>query len=228
MYLIIISSPSGGGKSTICNMIMQNDRSPLFGKVEFSTSVTTRSKRSHETNGKEYHFVTKNEFQAMVKDGDFLEWAEIFGNMYGTLKSSISLHKHTLFDIDFQGHQQITVSKLSNVFSIFLLPPSLETLQHRLELRGDVSLEMIKHRIAGAGIEISYAHEYSYIFTNNNIQNTFTMCTAIIDYIINARDTKISQNVLAITRQIRNLNNTNTNNYLKEALKITEYAYYSS
>lgn len=228
MYLIIISSPSGGGKSTICNMIMSNANSPLFGNVEFSISVTTRPKRAHETHGKEYYFVTKDDFKTMIKNGHFLEWAEIFGNMYGTLKNNISKEKHTLFDIDFQGHQQIISSRLPNIFSIFLLPPSLDVLQRRLELRGDISAEVITRRIAGAGTEISYAHEYSYILTNQKVENTFAMCAAIIDYTINGHTTKISQNVLEITKKIKNLNTDNINDYLKEALKITEYEYHSS
>jgi guanylate kinase len=222
MHLIIISSPSGGGKSTICKKLMNEQSSPLFGNVEFSISVTTRPKRSHETNGKEYHFVSQTQFQEMVKAGEFLEWAEVFGNLYGTLKKNISQTKHTLFDIDHQGHSQINTSKLPSILSIFLLPPSIETLKQRLETRGDISPEVISRRITGANLEIASANHYDFIIVNQDIQKTFEMCVAAINETIFQKKTQISQNVLAITNKIKNVNNKDIDLYLKEALRVSK------
>ena len=221
MHLIIISSPSGGGKSTICKMLMQGENSPIFEKAEFSISVTTRQKRTHETNGKEYHFVTRQEFEEMIKNNEFLEWAEIFGNLYGTLKKNISKTKHTLFDIDFQGHKQIINSKLPNVLSIFLLPPSIETLKQRLETRGDISNEIICRRIAGANLEIASASSYDFIIVNQQIENTFQMCVDVINQAIFNKKTQNLQNILEITNKIKNIDCSNIDFYLKEALKVS-------
>jgi len=225
MHLIIISSPSGGGKSTICNKLMNNEQSSIFGSTEFSISVTTRQKRPHETNGKEYHFVSRQEFETMISQNDFLEWAEIFGNLYGTLKRNISETKHTLFDIDYQGHKQIVEKNMPNVLSIFLLPPSIETLNKRLALRGDISPEIIERRIAGANLEIASANDYDFIIVNQDIENTFQMCNAVIKQEIFHKNTEMSKNVLAITNKIKNINNTNIDFYLKEAVNLQSYAH---
>lgn len=220
MHLIIISSPSGGGKSTICKKLMNDERSPIFGNAEFSISVTTRAKRSHETNKKEYHFVSREEFEKMLKNNEFLEWAEIFGNLYGTLKANISKTKHTLFDIDYQGHAQITATKMPNILSIFLLPPSIEELKQRLILRCDISPEIISKRIAGANTEITSANDYDFIITNNEVEKTFQMCIDAINHKVFNKITQNSQNLLEITKKIQNINNTNIDFYLKEALKL--------
>src|SRR5574343_1818414 len=122
--LIVISSPSGGGKSTMCKMLSTRLDSPLFEKVGFSISATTRKIRANEVNGIDYFFISQNEFEEKIRQNQFLEWANVFGNFYGTLKSQILQDKHTLFDIDYQGQIQIK-QQIPEAISIFLTPPSI-------------------------------------------------------------------------------------------------------
>lgn len=176
--LIIISSPSGGGKTTICKKLLEEESSPIFGEAEFSISLTTRKKRGNEMNGKDYIFVSEEEFKEKIKNREFLEYAKVFDNFYGTLLSGLSKTKHTIFDIDFQGHHQIK-EKVS-ALSIFLLPPSIETLRSRVEKRGDITKEEIEKRIKMAPEEIEEANKYDYKITNESIEETFKEVCKII------------------------------------------------
>ena len=167
--LIILSSPSGAGKSTLAKRLMAWDPT-----LSFSVSATTRNPRPGETDGVEYYFKTKPEFEAMVDAGDMLEHAEVFGNYYGTPKgpveASMTAGRDTIFDIDWQGGQQIRRSSLANdVVSIFILPPSIADLESRLRGRAQDSDEVIANRMAQSRDEISHWAEYDYVIVNRDV-----------------------------------------------------------
>lgn len=167
--LIILSSPSGAGKSTLAKRLMAWDPT-----LSFSVSATTRNPRPGETDGVEYFFKTKPEFEAMVDAGDMLEHAEVFGNYYGTPKgpveASMTAGRDTIFDIDWQGGQQIRRSSLANdVVSIFILPPSIADLESRLRGRAQDSDEVIANRMAQSRDEISHWAEYDYVIVNRDV-----------------------------------------------------------
>lgn len=167
--LIILSSPSGAGKSTLAKRLMAWDPT-----LSFSVSATTRNPRLGETDGVEYYFKTKPEFEAMVDAGDMLEHAEVFGNYYGTPKgpveASMTAGRDTIFDIDWQGGQQIRRSSLANdVVSIFILPPSIADLESRLRGRAQDSDEVISNRMAQSRDEISHWAEYDYVIINHDV-----------------------------------------------------------
>lgn len=167
--LIILSSPSGAGKSTLAKRLMAWDAT-----LKFSVSATTRNPRPGETDGVEYYFKTKPEFEAMVDAGDMLEHAEVFGNYYGTPKGPVEAAmkegRDTLFDIDWQGGQQIRRSSLGkDVVSIFILPPSIADLESRLRGRAQDSDEVIAGRMAKSRDEISHWAEYDYVIVNRDI-----------------------------------------------------------
>ena len=167
--LIILSSPSGAGKSTLAKRLMAWDPT-----LSFSVSATTRNPRPGETDGVEYYFKTKPEFEAMVDAGDMLEHAEVFGNYYGTPKGPVETAmmagRDTIFDIDWQGGQQIRRSALANdVVSIFILPPSIADLESRLRGRAQDSDEVIENRMAQSRDEISHWAEYDYVIVNRDV-----------------------------------------------------------
>lgn len=221
MAFIIISSPSGGGKTTICNMLMGEGASPIFGNVKFSVSTTTRQKRKHETDGKEYFFTSKAKFQKMVNNGEFLEYATVCENYYGTRLASISKTNHTLFDIDFQGFLQIKNNKKTEkLVNIFLLPPSLSQLQERLNVRGDVNQEDIKLRMENAIEEILHCKEYDYILTNYNIKTTFAMVCGVLKNQIFGES--LNGSIERLTHTIKNTSLEDVDLFLERSLKETQ------
>ena len=166
--LIILSSPSGAGKSTLAKRLMAWDPT-----LKFSVSATTRNPRPGETDGVEYYFRTKHDFEAMVANGEMLEHAEVFGNFYGTPKAPVEAAmkagRDTLFDVDWQGGQQIRRSSLGKeVISIFILPPSIAELEKRLRTRAQDSDEVIAARMAKSRDEISHWAEYDYVIVNHD------------------------------------------------------------
>ena len=170
--LIILSSPSGAGKSTLAKRLMAWDPT-----LSFSVSATTRNPRPGETDGVEYYFKTKPEFEAMVDAGEMLEHAEVFGNYYGTPKGPVETAmmagRDTIFDIDWQGGQQVRNSSLGkHVLSIFILPPSIEELERRLRARAQDSEEEIAGRMAKSRNEISHWPEYDYVLINDDLDET--------------------------------------------------------
>ncbi len=178
--LIILSSPSGAGKSTLAKRLMAWDPT-----LSFSISATTRNPRPGETDGVEYYFKTKPEFEAMVDAGDMLEHAEVFGNYYGTPKgpveASMTAGRDTIFDIDWQGGQQIRRSSLANdVVSIFILPPSIADLESRLRGRAQDSDEVIANRMAQSRDEISHWAEYDYVIVNRDVDAAETELKTIL------------------------------------------------
>ena len=167
--LIILSSPSGAGKSTLAKRLMAWDPS-----LRFSVSATTRPPRAGEVDGRDYYFRTRPEFERMVAAGEMLEHAEVFGNLYGSPKGPVEAAmaegRDTLFDIDWQGGQQIRRSALAkDVVSIFILPPSIADLEQRLRTRGQDSAEVIAGRMAKSRDEISHWGEYDYVIINRDI-----------------------------------------------------------
>ncbi|PPB81520.1 guanylate kinase [Albidovulum inexpectatum] len=170
--LIILSSPSGAGKSTLARRLMAWDPT-----MKFSVSATTRPPRPGEVDGREYFFRSREEFLAMVRAGEMLEHAEVFGNLYGTPKAPVEEAmregRDTLFDIDWQGGQQIRNSVLGkNVVSIFILPPSIAELERRLRTRGQDPEEVIQARMAKSEAEISHWAEYDYVLINDDLDRT--------------------------------------------------------
>lgn len=178
--LIIISSPSGAGKSTLARRLMEWDPS-----LRFSVSATTRPPRPGEVDGQHYHFTNRAAFQAMVADGRMLEHAEVFGNLYGSpaapVETAIAEGRDTLFDVDWQGGQQIRASHLGQqVVSIFILPPSLTELERRLRARGQDSDEVIAGRMRKSRDEISHWAEYDYVLVNDDLDATEADLRAIL------------------------------------------------
>ena len=177
--LLILSSPSGAGKSTLSRMLMDWDQ-----EMKFSISATTRKPRPGEKDGREYYFRTREEFESMVKSGEMLEHAEVFGNFYGSPRSPVlaamEAGTDTVFDIDWQGGQQIKQAMRDDVVSIFILPPSIAELDRRLRSRGQDSDEVIAGRMAKSRDEISHWAEYDYVLVNDDLDRTFANLQAIL------------------------------------------------
>lgn len=177
--LLILSSPSGAGKSTLSRKLMAWDTD-----LSFSVSATTRSPRIGEVDGREYYFKTRAEFQAMVKDGQMLEHAEVFGNFYGSprgpVEDAMTQGRDTLFDIDWQGGQQIKQAMRGDVVSIFILPPSIAELESRLRGRAQDSEEVIAQRMAKSQAEISHWMEYDYVIVNRDLDAAFGELVTIL------------------------------------------------
>ena len=179
--LFIISSPSGAGKSSLLTALLSRYNSD--GRMALSVSHTTRAMRPGEENGVHYHFVSKEEFQALIARDAFFEWAEVFGNYYGTSKELIEQALangiDVFLDIDWQGAQQVR-SKMPNCKSIFILPPSLQELEQRLIGRGQDSVETISARMTKAISEITHYHEYDYLIINENFEQALDEIKAIL------------------------------------------------
>ena len=179
--LIILSSASGAGKSTLAKRLMAWDPT-----LRFSVSATTRAPRPGEVDGREYWFHSRAEFLSMVAAGDMLEHAEVFGNLYGSprapVEAAMAEGRDTLFDIDWQGGQQIRNSALGrDVVSIFVLPPSIAELEARLRGRAQDSDEVIAGRMAKSQSEISHWAEYDYVIVNRDIDLAFKELTTILE-----------------------------------------------
>jgi guanylate kinase len=185
--LFIISAPSGSGKSTLVNQL----RSLVEG-LDFSISYTTRAPRGSEEDGREYHFITREEFERMIAAGDFLEWAEVFGNYYGTAVSALQhakdFGKDLLLDIDVQGASQV-MKKLPQAVSIFVLPPSPEILEMRLRRRSEaeeaasktpISESKIQKRLAAARNELKRIWDYKYALVNDVLDQAVIELRAIV------------------------------------------------
>jgi guanylate kinase len=177
--LLILSSPSGAGKSTLSRMLMAWD--PF---MRFSVSATTRPPRPGEVEGREYYFRSRPAFEAMVAEGEMLEHAEVFGNLYGSPKgpvmAAVEAGTDTVFDIDWQGGQQIKQAMRGDVVSVFILPPSIAELDRRLRSRGQDSASVIAGRMAKSRDEISHWAEYDYVLVNDDLDATFDRLKTIL------------------------------------------------
>ena len=177
--MFILSSPSGAGKTTIARKLLEKD-----DEIAMSVSVTTRPMRPGEVDGHDYRFVDEDAFVRMVEDGEFLEWAEVFGHHYGTPKAEIKAGlkdgQDFLFDIDWQGTQQLYQRMETDVVRVFLLPPSIEELEARLRSRATDSDDVIESRMARARAEISHWDGYDYVVVNDDVNVCFEKVREIL------------------------------------------------
>jgi guanylate kinase len=177
--MLVLSSPSGAGKTTLSRMLLKADR-----RVELSISVTTRPKRRGEVDGCDYHFIDRGRFDAMVKAGDLLEWAEVFGHCYGTphrpVYAALRAGRDVLFDIDWQGTQQLREKARDDLVSVFILPPSAEELERRLHTRALDHEDVIRRRMAKASGELSHWAEYDYVIVNDALDDAFAEVQTIL------------------------------------------------
>ena len=177
--LLVISSPSGTGKTTICKKLLEYDKN-----IHLSVSVTTRKKRKNEVEGIDYYFRSKKDFLNLKSQNSFIENALVFENYYGTLKSEVLEQLENgidvLIDIDWQGTRQITEAMKGNLIKIFLLPPSIDELRKRLSKRNSDSISEINFRMSKALKEIKHFDEYDYVLVNDNLDNTFQKIVKII------------------------------------------------
>ncbi len=177
--LFVLSSPSGAGKTTISKMMLEADRD-----IALSVSATTRPPRPGEIDGVHYHFVDTEAFKKMAADGEFLEWAHVFGHRYGTprapVEEMLAAGKDVLFDIDWQGAQQLYQEAGPDVVRVFVLPPTMEELERRLRSRGTDSDEVITARMERAANEISHWDGYDYVLINDHVEGCFDEVRAIL------------------------------------------------
>ncbi|HEU5067379.1 MAG TPA: guanylate kinase [Sphingomicrobium sp.] len=188
--LIVLSSPSGAGKSTLSRMLMAAD-----DDISMSVSATTRPKRPGEQDGVDYHFVDDPEFERLIDAGEFVEWAPVFGYRYGTpkapVKAALKDGRDILFDIDWQGTQQLHAAMGEDLVRIFLLPPSMGELERRLQERGTDSDHVIADRMSRAAAEISHWAEYDYVLVNRDAE----LCLAQIRTIVAAERLKRARQI---------------------------------
>jgi guanylate kinase len=177
--MLVLSSPSGAGKTTLTRKLLDEDKG-----VALSVSVTTRKIRPGEIDGRDYHFVNRRQFDAMVEKNELLEWAEVFDNYYGTPKKAVmdalAAGRDVLFDVDWQGTQQLRDKAPSDLVSIFVLPPSIPELERRLHKRAQDDYETIHRRMAKAADEMSHWQEYDYVVINHDLDDTFADVLAIL------------------------------------------------
>jgi len=205
--LVILSSPSGAGKTSIARALVEGNENFLF-----SVSATTRKSRPGELNGREYHFLTVDEFRQKINDGQFLEHAKVFGNLYGTplqaVRDSISQGKDLIFDVDWQGGKQIRTSSLSKfVISIFILPPSIKELHERLMKRAQDSSDIVKDRMRKSIDEIMHWKEYDYVIVNRDFDKTLNEVKSIIvsEKLRRVRNNKLEKFVETLTDEFEDL-----------------------
>ncbi|TAH68364.1 MAG: guanylate kinase [Rhodopseudomonas palustris] len=177
--MFVLSSPSGAGKTTLSRMLVSETP-----ELEMSVSATTRPMRPGEIEGRDYYFVDRSKFDAMIAADEFLEWANVFDNRYGTpraaVETALAAGRDVLFDIDWQGTQQLRSRAPNDVVSVFILPPSVQALEHRLHTRAQDSDEVIRGRMRKAGDEMSRFDAYDYIVVNDNIGMAFESVRAIL------------------------------------------------
>jgi guanylate kinase len=177
--MLVLSSPSGAGKTSISRELLQRDRNLVM-----SVSATTRKKRPSETDGVDYKFVTATVFQEMIVNHDLLEHAKVFGNYYGTPKApvdkALAEGRDVLFDIDWQGTQQLEESARADLVSVFVLPPSTAELERRLRTRAQDSEKVVAERMSKAADEMSHWFEYDYIIVNHDLSESVAKVEAIL------------------------------------------------
>ncbi|MBP9049716.1 MAG: guanylate kinase [Alphaproteobacteria bacterium] len=178
--LFILSSPSGAGKTTITRSLLANDPD-----LRVSVSVTTRPPRPGEVDGKDYHFISKEQFTAMIDNNQLLEHAKVFGNYYGTplkpVEEALANSQDIIFDIDWQGTQQLKQKLVNDLVTVFILPPSQEELERRLRSRQQDDESIIQDRMQKASDEISHYSEYDYIIVNTNLEKSIQKAQSILE-----------------------------------------------
>jgi guanylate kinase len=197
--MLVLSSPSGAGKTTLSRLLLKADRG-----VELSVSVTTRPKRRGEVDGRDYHFIDRSRFEAMVKSGELLEWAEVFNHCYGTprrpVEKALRAGRDVLFDIDWQGTQQLREKARDDLVSVFILPPSAKELGRRLKSRAQDSKDVIGTRMAKAAGEMSHWPEYDYVVVNRDVEEAFDEVQAIL-----AAERRKRERQIGLTEFVRGL-----------------------
>jgi guanylate kinase len=178
--MYVLSSPSGAGKTTLSRQLLDND-----SQIQLSVSCTTRARRPGEKDGVDYRFLDTALFRGMVDRGEFLEYAQVFGNYYGTprgpVEAALSAGKDVLFDIDWQGTQQLRDKVPADLVTVFILPPSTRDLEKRLLTRAQDSKDIVAHRMAKAADEMSHYAEYDYVVVNRDIGTSLNRIKAILD-----------------------------------------------
>jgi guanylate kinase len=177
--MLVLSSPSGAGKTTIARRLREEDNS-----IEMSISHTTRPRRNGEKNGKDYHFVDRESFTRMRDQGEFLEWAVVFDNFYGTtrkpVEDALAASRDVLFDVDWQGAAALRDQAKNDVVTVFILPPTAADLEQRLNERSQDSPEIVRRRMLGASNEIQHWDEYDYVVINHDIGCSVEAVRAIL------------------------------------------------
>jgi guanylate kinase len=177
--MLVLSSPSGAGKTTLSRLLLESDAA-----IDLSISVTTRPPRPGEVDGRDYHFIDRAQFDTMVARGELLEWAQVFGNRYGTprgpVEKALSGGRDVLFDIDWQGTQQLREKGRADLVSVFVLPPSIPDLEQRLNSRAQDAPDVIRSRMAKASDEMSHWAEYDYVIINRQVADAFEDVRAIL------------------------------------------------
>ena len=205
--LVILSSPSGAGKTSIARALVEENKN-----FSFSVSATTRKSRPGEVNGREYHFLSVNEFEERIDNSQFLEHAKVFGNLYGTplepVMESINDGKDLIFDVDWQGGKQIRSSSLSKfVISIFILPPSIKALQERLMKRAQDSSDTVNDRMTKSITEIMHWKEYDYVIVNSNFEQTLNEVKSIVtaEKLRRVRNDQLEEFIETLTNEFEEL-----------------------
>lgn len=177
--LVIVSSPSGAGKTTLTRRLLEE----FAGQLEFSVSYTTRPKRSGEQNGRDYWFVTPDEFERMVQNGEFAEHAWVHGNRYGTaqapIESALAAGRDIIFDVDFQGGASLSSRWPQDSLKVFILPPSIEALEARLRQRATDTQEVIERRLRKAREELEHYDEYQHLIVNDDLDRAYQLLRAV-------------------------------------------------
>jgi guanylate kinase len=177
--MLVLSSPSGAGRTTLSRKLLE-----IEPTMELSVSVTTRPPRPGEVDGRDYHFIDQARFDAMARNKELLEWAEVFGNMYGTprapVEAAMAAGRDIVFDIDWQGTQQLGQSARADMASIFVLPPSIRELERRLRIRAQDDEAVIRRRMAKAAGELSHWPEYDYVIVNDDLNRAFADVRTIL------------------------------------------------
>ena len=182
--MLVLSSPSGAGKTTLTRALLDHENREDPGKLELSISVTTRTRRGSEAEGVHYYFVSKRRFEQMRDGGELLEWAEVHGNYYGTprepAEKALTEGRDVLFDIDWQGTRQLLEKMRDDIVTVFVLPPSAQELKSRLVRRAEDSDAVITERLRNAAEEFLHWNEYDYILVNRDLDKSFARLRAIL------------------------------------------------
>ena len=201
--LFILSSPSGAGKTTLSKKLLAAD-----DNIAMSVSVTTRKPRPGEVEGRDYFFISNNHFETMIAADQLLEWANVFGNLYGTprepVETALTAGKDVLFDIDWQGTQQMAQAMKEDLVRVFILPPSVEALRQRLINRNQDSSTVVAKRMAEASREISHWPEYDYVVVNDVVEDAHRQITAILtaERLRRRRQLGLTEFVRALTTEL--------------------------
>ncbi len=196
--LFIVSAPSGAGKTSLVNALLDKNK-----QISLSISYTTRAPRPGETDGKEYHFVSRDKFTQMAQHGDFLESAEVYGNLYGTSQSwiekELAAGRDILLEIDWQGAAQVR-KLMPHAISIFIMPPSLGALETRLKGRGQDSAEVIARRLRAAQEDISHVAEFDYVIINDKLDEALQQLGALVTACGLRRDSQLARHTTLINQ----------------------------